>query len=1262
MAKKIHYLSFLLTLLMVSSSVYAQTDLTGATVTLDPSSYDYDGTAHCPKVSSIRKGRYRYNTLVEGTDYDLSYSDNINAGEATATLTFKGNYTGTTTKIFTINPIDLTADKSVEMKLDNDLFVSDGTEKTPDVNVWYGDKKFVSGVDYDLTYENNINIGTATAIVTFKGNYQGRRNAPFYIIDPEKPIDPEAKDVDINETNFPDENFRRWLNSQSFGSDGRLTLGEIYFTSTIIVKNKNIQSLKGIEFFTSLTILYCGGNQLTSLDVSKNAELQYLHCDNNQLSSLDLSQNKGLIALECFNNQLSSLNISGCTGLTRLYCYKNQIKGAAMEELIANLPTVSEGRMNVLYNDYSANENEGNKVTVAQIASIRDKGWTPYYYASSWKEYFVPSSVIDISEANFPDKKFRAYLSGQSYIFDGILTDEDIANIKDLNVVGVGIENLKGIEFFTELTSLNCSKNLLNSLDVSKNTVLESLTCSENRLTSLDLSKNTALKTLYCNNNQLESIVLFEENALKELVCYCNQLKDDALTLLIDKLPNVSNCSILFKYNENEDNVMIFEQAAAAKVKGWTPMYFDGNDWHIYYGIEPIILHGDANGDGEIGMPDVMFIVNYILGTPAETFNADAADVNGDGEIGMSDVMYIVQYILNGLYPSGGMFYLGTVQPTKDNYRSLPGVMTSYVSILDAVGNNVAVSAGETLYMLCPVSWMEDQSIALEDEKGNTISFSSIEQVFISEKEYYIFTTKTLDAPCNVRLKSISITENSVAAIIDSDPDVKIYSEALKLTNLNVIMEKCEDYEYRNKYIKYRSNFWAAEAIATGSRSKEYVFYPEHRYYGFTAFMVKDETLEKYNSVLTNHQFNASGNIDENILALAELASKYYTTSVPYTSTDYANPEHPLYQFMAYHILDRYVQGYNYLTVREDAGINKDIVNPTDWYTTCLPHSMIKVEHGGTLGHYYINRNLNDKSSIEGVHVQPTVEVQDNHAANGIYFYIDDILTFDTNTIDNVFNTRIRMDFSTIFPEIMTNGIRMNGPSITSSNAGNNYRFPQGYLSGVTLNNEETRLIYWYPRSGYYSMNGDEVNAQNLFDITFTLPPVPFTGDWQIRLGFAPMNAVNDGADYRGVAQIYFDDDDEGTIVDFSRTLSDVYGISASEWSYMNYSEIRQDKEKRLEDFNILKSQGYYRAPHSLFNSSNGQVSGMYNTLSQLRNAARVVLCTVHIEAGKAHTIRIKNIEQGRDAKNKEAMLDYLELVPKSVYEITEGDNVEDDL
>ena len=71
----------------------------------------------------------------------------------------------------------------------------------------------------------------------------------------------------------------------------------------------------------------------------------------------------------------------------------------------------------------------------------------------------------------------------------------------------------------------------------------------------------------------------------------------------------------------------------------------------ITLGAAPQGLKGDANGDGEVGMPDVMFVVNYILGSAPETFNFKNADANLDGEIGMPDVMYIVNFILNGKFP-----------------------------------------------------------------------------------------------------------------------------------------------------------------------------------------------------------------------------------------------------------------------------------------------------------------------------------------------------------------------------------------------------------------------------------------------------------------------------------------------------------------------------------------------------------------------------------------------------------------------------------
>lgn len=133
-------------------------------------------------------------------------------------------------------------------------------------------------------------------------------------------------DVEINSSNFPDENFRSWLLSQDYGADGILTEEEIAGVTKIDANMKSIQSLKGIEFFTALTTLECYNNQLTSLDVSKNAALTYIRFGGNKLTSLDVSKNTALRTLLCDDNPLTALDLSNNTLLTRLDCGSPNLK------------------------------------------------------------------------------------------------------------------------------------------------------------------------------------------------------------------------------------------------------------------------------------------------------------------------------------------------------------------------------------------------------------------------------------------------------------------------------------------------------------------------------------------------------------------------------------------------------------------------------------------------------------------------------------------------------------------------------------------------------------------------------------------------------------------------------------------------------------------------------------------------------------------------------------------------------------------------
>ena len=76
---------------------------------------------------------------------------------------------------------------------------------------------------------------------------------------------------------------------------------------------------------TALTGLYCSENQLTALDLSHNTALAWLYCSDNQLSAFDLSHNTALMTLDCSNNQLTVLDLSHNTALTECSCSENQL-------------------------------------------------------------------------------------------------------------------------------------------------------------------------------------------------------------------------------------------------------------------------------------------------------------------------------------------------------------------------------------------------------------------------------------------------------------------------------------------------------------------------------------------------------------------------------------------------------------------------------------------------------------------------------------------------------------------------------------------------------------------------------------------------------------------------------------------------------------------------------------------------------------------------------------------------------------------------
>ena len=135
----------------------------------------------------------------------------------------------------------------------------------------------------------------------------------------------QSAGVAIDDTNFPDANFRTVVKKFDTNQDSSLSDTEIAAVKKINCSNKGITNLKGIEYFTSLNILLCTDNQLTALDVSENTALTELDCRFNKLTALDVSKNTALTKLYCNENRLTALDVSKNTALLYLICVVNQL-------------------------------------------------------------------------------------------------------------------------------------------------------------------------------------------------------------------------------------------------------------------------------------------------------------------------------------------------------------------------------------------------------------------------------------------------------------------------------------------------------------------------------------------------------------------------------------------------------------------------------------------------------------------------------------------------------------------------------------------------------------------------------------------------------------------------------------------------------------------------------------------------------------------------------------------------------------------------
>ena len=109
--------------------------------------------------------------------------------------------------------------------------------------------------------------------------------------------------------------------------------------------------------------------------------------------------------------------------------------------------------------------------------------------------------------------------------------------------------------------------------------------------------------------------------------------------------------------------------------------------------------------------------------------------------------------------------------------------------------------------------------------------------------------------------------------------------------------------------------------------------------------------------------------------------------------------------------------------------------------------------------------------------------------------------------------------------------------------------------------------------------------------------------------------------------------------------------FGTKKWADMN-------DEEKAEDQKMLKNLGYYRGAYGGYHSSGSTI----NEFVDNERTYRLVLCTVHINPKQDHFIRVRCTSSSKLGNNNEFMMDYLEIVPKSVYGVTSSGSMESDL
>lgn len=474
--------------------------------------------------------------------------------------------------------------------------------------------------------------------------------------------------------------------------------------------------------------------------------------------------------------------------------------------------------------------------------------------------------------------------------------------------------------------------------------------------------------------------------------------------------------------------------------------------------------------------------------------------------------------------------------------------------------------------------------------------------------------------------KVLSPSTATVGDLVMNTPNTSFFGRLLDITGWD---DKLMDYRDES----YEDFEKAGEDVNEIINGKEWPGrYPEHRYFGYTVFVETDSVFEE---VL------GKGNLTVEALKNWLQTNGYYSDAN--FDDNYTSEDNVINQFVSYHLLPERLTWNRMVIFSNEKGFYNGAINDGSQFQTNVWEyyetmgkqrrtlKITGIKDGKRINRYStMNLTTYREQSVEipGVVINSTNGQYDNNAMNGYYYTINSMLLWGPDVYNKVLNERMRYDICSLLPEIMTNNVRFNKVA--------DWFFKSDYFDNVPTMSDETVFQYLPNKSNsgdagtWTNYQTDEFNVKGVFDFTMKLPPVPYTGTYEIRYGVSANGN-------RGMAQIYLGTNPNnlppvGIPLDLrvEGTTTSVGWVSDTD---LGSDEAIDEKDK------AMRNLGYMKGPKYFYPASG--ISGR-----DCRNCLRRIIFTGQLEAGETYYIRFKSVLQS----SAEFFFDYLEIVPKTIY------------